>query len=445
MGFDRNFTLGLLWRLALLQLLLVLFAWAVVTPGLGAVRIAAAALAAGAGWLLWRHVYRTNLEVAQFVEALEHGDTQVHFDRGAGSGFGRIGAAFEGAIRRLREERRAAGDERNFLEALVNDVPVALLTVTGEGRIELANKAARRLFTEHDGVRAQDFAVYGATFANRLELDAPVREEVLILNLGGRAKRAIVRSAALTRLGERARVVIVQPVQETLNAVEMAAQTDLVRVLTHEILNSLTPVTSLAATANTLLAQVDDLAADGGRIADARLAVSTLERRAEGLARFINSYRKVASEPRIDRRRFEAAPFAAEMARLFAAEFPGVALDVTLRPEGFLVDADPDLMAQALLNLLRNAAEAAAAHAPAPRVALTLARMANGETLVAVEDNGPGVPADLRRDIFLPFFTTRAKGTGVGLNLVRQIAVAHGGAVEVKDAEAGGARFELLV
>lgn len=441
MGFDRNFTFGLAWRVLLLQLALAAFAWAVATPGLAATRIVAGGIAFGAGYLLWHHVFRTNIEVARFVEALRHGDYSVHFGRGPGSGFEQMGQAFDAAIRKLRDERRAAGDELGFLAALVDDVPVPLLTIEEDGRIELANKAARRVFDVHHGVRVEDFRVYGATFANRLEFDASLGEEVLILNLGGRAKRAIVRSAALMRLGGRARVVIVQPVQETLNAVEMAAQTDLVRVLTHEILNSLTPVTSLAATASTLLRD----AAPDPQLDDARTAVETLERRTEGLVRFVNSYRQVAREPQIERRSFEAEPFAAEMARLFAADWGVVALDVVLEPSAFAIDADADLVAQAIINLLRNAAEAASGHSDAPRVELRLARLANGEVSITVSDNGPGVPAEIARDVFLPFFTTRANGTGVGLNLVRQIAFAHGGTVEVGRSATGGAKFEMLV
>jgi two-component system nitrogen regulation sensor histidine kinase NtrY len=440
MGFDRNFTVGLIWRLALLQLALVGVGWAFLTPGLGATRIVACLVAMGAIALLWSHVFRTNMDVARFVEALHHGDLSAHFEGRPGSGFEQMGKAFDSAIRRLRDERRAASDELGFLEALVNDVPVPLLTVSGDGQVSLANKAARRLFTAHDGVRAEDFAVYGATFASRLDLDGPLVAEVLILNLNGRAHRAIVNTAGLTRLGTRARAVIVQPVQDTLNAVEMAAQTDLVRVLTHEILNSLTPVTSLAATASGLMREIDD-----PRVADARLAIETLERRAEGLARFINSYRKVASEPRVERKRFEATPFTSEMVRLFAAEWPAVDIQLSLTPPAFIIDADPDLLAQAVINLMRNAGEAASSHSETPRVILSMERQANAQVLIAVRDNGAGVPEDLRRDVFLPFFTTRAKGTGVGLNLVRQIAVAHGGTVDVHGSELGGARFELLI
>jgi two-component system nitrogen regulation sensor histidine kinase NtrY len=130
------------------------------------------------------------------------------------------------------------------------------------------------------------------------------------------------------------------------------------------------------------------------------------------------------------------------MGRLFAAEFPAIPLDLVLPETEFAIDADADLLAQAIINLLRNAAEAA--NAEAPQVELRLAKLASGETSVAVSDNGGGVPAEIARDIFLPFFTTRANRTGVGLNLVRQIVFAHGGTIEAKRADLGGARFEMV-
>lgn len=215
----------------------------------------------------------------------------------------------------------------------------------------------------------------------------------------------------------------------------MATQADLVRVLTHEILNSLTPVTSLAATAADLLAD-PELSADP-RVADARVAVTTLARRAEGLGHFIEAYRAIARPPEVKRQRFAAGPWVAELARLFAAEWPQVPLVADIDP-ALAIDADPDLMAQVVINLLQNAAQAGT------RVALRVAAAAD-RALIEVSDDGPGVPLALRQDIFLPFFTTRATGNGVGLNLARQIVVAHGGAIDVSDATAGGALFRILL
>jgi two-component system nitrogen regulation sensor histidine kinase NtrY len=300
--------------------------------------------------------------------------------------------------------------------------------------VQPANKAARLLFDRHQGVRPEDFALYGATFAARLGAPRAMPAELLILRLGDVPQRAIVRMAALERLGVRTHAVTVEPVQTAIDTIEMAAQSDLVRVLTHEILNSLTPVVSLAQTA------ADVLETEPADLATARLATATLLRRTTGLRAFIDSYRMVARPPAPRTERFAATAFADEIARLFAAEWPALrfvrGVDATLT-----LEADPDLLAQALINLVRNAAQAVAARDEGT-VWLTIRREGNA-TLIEIADNGPGVPDAIQRDVFLPFFTTRAEGTGVGLNLVRQIAIAHGGSVGVEDRVGGGALFRL--
>ncbi len=437
MGFDGRFTLGLVFRVALLMLSLIGVVWAFRTPSLVMVRVVTIGVAALAAVALWRHVERTNLELARFLEALRLGDFAAHFPETGGAGFGKLGAALNGTIRRLREQRGQTDAELRYMEALIDDMPVAVLTIDND-RVEPGNKAARVLFTRHDGVRPADYGIYGATFARRLSDDHAVGEEMLILNLDGRAKRTLVRQATLNRLGRRTRAVVAQPVQETLDAVEMAAQTDIVRVLTHEILNSLTPVMSLAQTTAALL---EDAVPDASRIADARDAATTLARRTEGLRHFIDSYRAVAREPSVVRGPFAAAAFAEEHARLFRAEWPDVALTVDVAP--LTIEGDRALLSQLLLNLMRNAAQAARDHRSDPIVTLTIGQ--GPGIVIDVSDNGPGVPAKLRQDIFLPFFTTRSGGTGVGLNLARQIAVAHGGTLDVTDSALGGATFRLML
>jgi nitrogen fixation/metabolism regulation signal transduction histidine kinase len=431
---SRRFTLVLAgWAVALFAAIGG-FAWSVATPGLGAVRIVAALLVIGGALALWRHVARTNTLIAHFVSALRYGDYTTRFDTHDGAGFGAIGAAFNEAIRTLQGERDRSGEELRFFHALVDDLPVALLTVDEVEGVRPANKAARRLFDRHHGVRPEDFAVYGATFAARLAAPRALPPELLIVRLGDVPQRAIVRMAALERLGVRTHAVTVEPVQTAIDAIEMAAQSDLVRVLTHEILNSLTPVVSLAQTA------ADVLEAEPPDLATARLATATLLRRTGGLRQFVDSYRMVARPPTPRIERFGAAAFAEEIARLFVAEWPRFRfvpdVEATL-----MLEADPDLLAQALINLVRNAAQALGTRDDG---AVWLAiRREGSATLVEVADNGPGVPEGNRRDIFLPFFTTRAEGTGVGLNLVRQIAIAHGGSVGVEDREGGGAVFRV--
>jgi nitrogen fixation/metabolism regulation signal transduction histidine kinase len=439
MGFDRRFTFGLVGWIAALAVALLTCVAAFTTEGLVAARIVVVLFSAAVFAGLWRHVTRTNRTVARFLEALKFGDTAILFDTGGGAGFGELSGALNEAMGRFRAEQNRTEGELRYLDALVDDTPVAVLTIDADGHIALANKAARRLFKNSPGTHAEDFAIYGATFARRLTQEG-AGEELLILNIDGRTQRVLVRSATLERLGQRTRAISLQPIQSTLDTVEMAAQTDLVRVLTHEILNSLTPVTSLAATAADLLAD-PTLSADP-RVGDARMAVLTLARRAQGLSNFIEAYRAIAQPPEVKRQAFAAAPWADELARIFSAEMPEVPLELVVS-DTLALNADPDLLAQVLINLMRNAAQAMAATA-APRLALRL--RADGQSIVIeVEDNGPGVPHSLRQDVFLPFFTTRATGTGVGLNLARQIVVAHGGAIDILDAPGGGALFRILL
>jgi len=434
MGFDRRFTLVLAGWVAVLLATLFASIAAFNAPGLGAARIVALVLVAGALAGLWRHIQRTNIMLARFVEALRHGDFAARFDHRGGPSFAALATALDAAMQQLQAEGENTAHDLRYRDALIDDMPVALLTVDPAAGVTLTNRAARRLFTAHSGIRPEDFATYGATFAARLAEDRENARELVMLDLPGGPQRAILRIATLHRLGTPIRAITVQPVQGTLDAVEMAAQTDLVRVLTHELLNSLTPVTSLAHTA------ADALEAEPSDQSTARTAMGILSRRIASLHRFVQSYRSVANVPMVRLQDFAVDTFANELVRVVGIEWPGASFQTDIDP-AVTLRADPDLLAQALINLLRNAAQAADATSDDPRVILRLARDNAGGVIITISDNGAGVPEPLRREIFLPFYTTRAEGTGIGLNLVRQIVVAHGWSIDIRRSEAGGAEF----
>lgn len=441
----RRFEVGLVLRIGVLLLACACLAWAVNRPGLYATTLLAGVATGVALAELWLFLRRTNMAVARFVVALTHGDfTQGFAGEGQGGGFDALGASLEAAIARLRHERSDTQDENRFLAALVDDVPSPLLTIDEEGRVMLLNKAARRLLQGGGaGGLVSGLAAHGAEFAADVAGMRPGERRSTRMLIGG-APTAALLSMAEVRLARRPtlRVVAVQPIQQELDRAELASQTDLVRVLTHEIMNSMTPVTSLSATAAKLIADADK--GDNPAITDARHAIETVARRSEGVMHFVRTYRQLTRPPELRRSRVDLTPMFAELARLFASDWPAVPLAVTVDPQGLHVDADPDLLAQLLINLLRNAAEAAQGE-PAPMITLSASAPKGGRVAIDVTDNGPGIDEALRQDIFLPFFSTKQEGTGVGLSLARQIALAHGGALTCEAAAPRGTRFRLLL
>lgn len=445
MGFRSSFAFGLALRAGLLLLAAFAFVQSLYMPGLGAARVVAGLLLVGAAAVLWRYIQRTNRELARFIDAVRFGDLGQGFaHRWAGSGFAELGEALDHGIRKLRDERHNLSDVNRFYEAVLDDAPIALMIVDADGKVELANKASRRLLVRHTGVRVEDFAEYGDAFMKALAGGAVGRPRLVPLMTEGVPQTAMVSAAIVHRLGGLVRVVAVQPIQSELNAIEIAAQSDLIRVLTHEIMNSMTPVTSLAHTAADLMAEIE---VGDASVRDARAAVETLARRADGVMHFVESYRQISRAPEVRRKLFEVAPWAREIEALFRAgpAAEGVEFALTVSPQSLTLDADPDLLCQVLINLMKNGADAARAHSEAPRVALAFSETKSGRTQIEISDNGPGVPEPLKQDIFLPFFTTKAKGTGVGLSLARQVILAHRGSIVAADAREGGALFRILI
>jgi signal transduction histidine kinase len=442
MDFRRKFEFGLAWRTLLLVGAILLIAKAAVTPGVRAGLVVAVLIGFAALASLWNFIRRTNFLVSRFIESVRFEDYSQRFSDPSGGGFDVLGATLDQALKTLQARHTRESAEARYLAAIVDDAPSALLTIDHDGRVEQLNKAARQLFARMPLNRLDDLETLGPELSAAVRLP-PGTRKITRLMLEGVPQKAIFASAQVARLDEPVTVISILPVQSELGALEVAAQADLVRVLTHEIMNSLTPVTSLARTGAELVAS----AAKGDTaLADAKTATETVARRAEGILRFVESYREFAQAPEIHRRQFKAKSWAEEIMRLALANAAERKIDVRLEvePEAMSLNADPELLAQVLLNLLRNSIRATAELDPAV-VVLGLSREPNGHFRIEVRDNGPGIPPDRREDIFLPFYTTHKGGSGVGLSFARQVALAHGGSICALDAPEGGANLRMVI
>ncbi|WP_426256615.1 sensor histidine kinase [Sphingomonas sp. DC2300-3] len=300
------------------------------------------------------------------------------------------------------------------LRLLLDAAPTPLLAIDATAARAL-NRAARRLFATDDRILPVPPALTDATATH-------LRHE----GRGWRIDRV--------RVANGQDVAALIDIEQEERAAEARASAEMIQVLGHELLNGLAPIASLAESGAVAVArpQVD--------VALLREILDTLARRAEGLQRFTEAYRAIARLPEPTRRAVPVGELADDLARLFATRWPAVALSVTADADAWTLDRDQ--IVQAVWALLQNAAEAATtAHAAGALVAL---RITADDTLaIEIEDNGAGVPADAVARIFRPFHTTKADGTGVGLSLARQIALAHGGTLTL--ASDAPTRFRLTI
>ena len=255
MDFRRKFEFGLAWRTLLLVGAILLIAKAAATPGVRAGLVVAALIGAAALASLWNFIRRTNFLVSRFIESVRFEDYSQRFSDPSGGGFDVLGQTLDQALKTLQARHTQESAETRYLATIVDDAPSALLTVAANGRIEVLNKAARLLFARVPLNRVADLEILGPELVAAVQLPAGTRK-ITRLILDGVPQKAIFASAQVARLDDPVTVLSILPVQSELGALEVAAQADLVRVLTHEIMNSLTPVTSLARTGADLVAAV---------------------------------------------------------------------------------------------------------------------------------------------------------------------------------------------
>jgi nitrogen fixation/metabolism regulation signal transduction histidine kinase len=336
-----------------------------------------------------------------------------------------VDAPVEAAIVRAPAQLEAA-------LALIDTVTVALFVLGTDDRILFMNRAARHL-ARHDAGRLQDVAAVGESGAATL-LKLPVGGRQLIVSEDGRSLLAWV--GAIRQAGaEPHRLVSLQSVVGELDAVQVGAWHAMTRVLAHEMMNSLTPIASMAES-------IEGLATTGDRDARIASAVATIGRRSRHLMDFVQRYRAIVDLPRPALKEVRVADFLREINQLVGPDLArrGIGFTFTAHRDG-VASFDRALVEQAVLNLIKNAADAVRGIAE-PVVRLVGLHDADA-LFLEVSDNGVGIEDDLLEEIFVPFFTTKPGGAGIGLALARQIALAHGGALTACRVHPAGSVFKL--
>ena len=376
------------------------------------------------------NVIRPLQTLSNLLGALREGD--FSFRARVGRDHGPLGDALRelnALAQTLREERLGALEATALLQRVMAEIDVAVFAFDAAGRLRLANRAGEALLGQ-PVERLIDLEAAEIGFADVLEGESP---RVVEASFPGGAGRYEIRLGSFRQGGKPHRLVVLSDVSRTLREEERAAWQRLIRVMGHELNNSLAPIKSIAGSLDALLAR-EPRPADADL--DLQRGLSVIASRAESLGRFMDAYARLARLPAPRRRELEVEALVRRVA--------GMETRVQMRIAGgppAVVRVDPDQIEQVLINLLRNAADAALDTGGGVTIAWVAPARA-GFVEVRVDDDGPGLTSTA--NLFVPFFTTKPNGSGIGLVLSRQIAEAHGGSLTLANRPDGrGCRAAL--
>ena len=336
--------------------------------------------------------------------------------------------AFNRVLERFQDARAARDVQAGYLETVVRHIPVPFVAARHDGSLAFANHPARRL-TGLPGLNHIDqLGELDPALPGRLRDLEPGSQQLVQVRLRGVPAELRVSVAEIRLDSGPERLYSIENLSGELTARESSAWRNLIRVLTHEIMNTLTPVTSLAQTTTGML---DDDAAK----ADIRDAVETIARRSEGLMKFVLRYRELLTVPNPEATVVVVRDALQGVVTLMRNALEGVDVTVDVSPGTLEISADSALLDQVLVNLVKNALDAVC-RASSPAIALR-ARLEYGRVVIGVTDNGHGIDAESIDQVFVPFYTTKRDGSGIGLSLCRQIMSAHGGEVALESGENG--------
>jgi signal transduction histidine kinase len=239
-------------------------------------------------------------------------------------------------------------------------------------------------------------------------------------------------------------LIAVQNVNEVLDATESKAWQRLLSVMTHEIMNSVAPISSLAETLKHRLQQSVDKIEDAATVEDLEIGIDTIKRRSEGLLKFAETYRNLNKITTLNLQKVYIRELFANLHQLMQPTFEqkGIELEIIMRDPDLTLQADPSLLEQVLINLVVNAIEAVKER-PSAKIVLSAEQTLSKKIVIKVADNGAGMPEEVLDKIFIPFFSTKKQGSGIGLSLCKQIVMLHKGTIQVQSIEGQGTAFSM--
>ena len=351
------------------------------------------------------------------------------------------------ALSKQRQTKKEKDSEYQFFKNIVQHVGIGILTFKRDGAIQIINNAAKRLMRIERADRLNDLRdVSEALVEAFLKLKTGGRELIRVKN-GDETVQLSIYAIELTLRGEEVKLISMSNIQSELEEKEMEAWQNLVRVLTHEIMNSVTPISSLASVVEEELGRklvANELSMERDEAEDMHLSVQTISKRSEGLIKFVKEFRSLTHIPKPKLSEVAVKPLLDELAMLHKKELAdkNISISISVDPANSTVHVDKTLIEQVLINLIKNAIQAFDEKVN-PNISLASYVNEKGSVIISVKDNGTGIEPEALEKIFIPFFSTKKTGSGIGLSLSKQIMRQHEGNITVKSVLGEGTEFLL--
>ena len=398
------------------------------------------------------YIEKTNRNLARFLEAVKYADFSQSFsDTHIGPSFKELNNVLSGIFKDFQRYRTEKEEQYRYLQTMVRHVGIGLIVFLPDGTVDLANRAAKRLLKYRQLKNIESLKSFSPELVEVFFRLKPGDKSLVKIDQSGEPLQLVIHATEFRMRGEIYKLVSLQNIRSELEEKEMEAWQKMIRILTHEIMNSLTPISSLTSTVKELVNNMKETLyrsavnePDDEIMNDIDSALKTIQKRSLGLQHFVSAYRNLTLIPKPQFEIFSIKELFGRTEKLMESRLSrfGIHFNYSVDPESLELTADPELIEQVMINLLLNAIDAVNG-SENPTIMMSAQIGSNGNPQIQVEDNGSGIVKEAREKVFIPFFTTKKKGSGIGLSLSRQIMRLHNGSIRVESQPGKGSIFFL--
>lgn len=435
----RRFRINCVLRVIALSTTLALFFFLLFKTTLHAALFILGVVILYQSYALIHYVEKTNRDLTRFFQSIKFSDFSQSFkDSGQGKSFANLRLAFNEVLDAFRKARSEKEEHYRYLQTIVQHVGIGLIVFQPDGTVALINTAAKRLLNVARLKNIISLESWSPPLVKALFKLKPKEKTQIRIDDNNELLQLALYATEFKLRDHTYKLVSIQNIYTELEEKEIDAWQKLIRVLTHEIMNSITPISSLASTINKLIKDSSNLSfaqkpEDGETLTDICEAAETIQKRSEGLLHFVDGYRNLTL---IQKPNFQIFPIkelfnrASKLIQINIKE-KNIKLEIKIKPKTLELAADPELIEQALINILLNALHAVEGRENA-KIILLAQLDGRSKTIIQVKDNGYGISKENMDKIFIPFYSTKEGGSGVGLSLSRQIMRMHNGTISVQ-------------